>query len=864
MSLSSEPRSGLVVASVALLILIVFVVVATTVAFRSNAQQETISSKARTDATVTAIEDRMVAYTEVLYGTRSWFSDGLPTRGEYHRIIGELELDSRYEGVQVIGAAHLVDRADLAVWQRETQLATTQSGLPYPTFEVYPRPNLDSVLSIDFIEPQQGNEQAFGLDFFSESNRREAAQRARDTGEPSSTAPITLVQETGEQRAILVMVPFYRPELPIQTVGERRFAFDGVVYAAFRMGDLLSGVLGENEHSVVDVTDLASGDSLFATSSVATLGQAARPDHEGRLDVAGRQWSVVVDDEQTSLSTMERFLPAIIFFGGLFIAALIAGLLRSIASARSNATALAREMTKELEAITEAAAEAIVAVNDAGTIVAWNRGATDIFRANPDEMLGRSVLDLVPDRFWGAFRDQLGELFDLSNDQLFDAPVHLTARRVDGEEFPLELSISRWTAHGTVFMTGFARDITDRLEAEQALVQTTDMLVAVLGAATEMSVVATDLEGTITLFNEGAERMLGYSSDDLVGLASPAVFHDAAEVAARAAELGISPGFDAFVRIAREHGSETRTWTYVRQDGSRLPVELTVTPIRDHTGSHVGFMGVGVDITKRIRSEHAQQDALDRQQEIVVKLTELDRVKSDFVSTTSHELRTPLTSIIGFSELLEDRYQRNANEGDGKLVQMIARNAERLLLLVEDLLSLSHIESGAFRLHRETGDCVPLVEAACEAVGPLASARSIKVVRDLSGRLPVEADRPQLERVFLNLLSNAVKFSHDGDLVEVVALREADEVVVSISDHGIGIPANEQGQVFTRFFRSRNAEERSINGSGLGLAIVANIVDRHDGRVDITSVEGIGTTVTVRLPAASLTDENTRLQEVLT
>ena len=128
----------------------------------------------------------------------------------------------------------------------------------------------------------------------------------------------------------------------------------------------------------------------------------------------------------------------------------------------------------------------------------------------------------------------------------------------------------------------------------------------------------------------------------------------------------------------------------------------------------------------------------------------------------------------------------------------------------------------------------------------------------------MDADRPQLERVFLNLLTNAVKFSHVGGSIEVEAGHDGDEVTVVVRDHGIGIASEEQAQVFTRFFRARSAEERSINGTGLGLAIVENIVQRHSGTVSLRSTEGVGTTLTVRLPYADVAPQAPRMEEVST
>jgi signal transduction histidine kinase len=220
------------------------------------------------------------------------------------------------------------------------------------------------------------------------------------------------------------------------------------------------------------------------------------------------------------------------------------------------------------------------------------------------------------------------------------------------------------------------------------------------------------------------------------------------------------------------------------------------------------------------------------------------------MSTVSHELRTPLTSIAGYVELLEDGEAGELAPPQLSMLEVIGRNTRRLRDLIEEMLILAKIEAGAFSTLREPVDLVPLVERAVAVTAPAAATAKVGLHTEVRGPLPLRADPGQLDRVLMNLLTNAVKFTPAGGTVHLLARRAGDEVVLTVTDTGMGIPAGEQKALFTRFFRASNAVRQAVPGTGLGLAIVGTVVDNHGGRIVVESVEGAGTTVTIRLPAA--------------
>lgn len=247
-----------------------------------------------------------------------------------------------------------------------------------------------------------------------------------------------------------------------------------------------------------------------------------------------------------------------------------------------------------------------------------------------------------------------------------------------------------------------------------------------------------------------------------------------------------------------------------------------------------------------------QVQAFEQQHESMRRLRELDRAKDAFISNVSHELRTPLTSISGYLELISDGELGELNPGLAQAVDVIGRNTGRLRSLVEDLLTLSAYDTSEVRLDRTNLDLAALLSECHGALVPLLVRRELDVrVLPAPDLRRIEADRTQLERVVLNLMSNAVKFTPDGGRVLVRAENAGEDVVVTVEDSGIGIPADEQERLFSRFFRSSLSMSAEIQGTGLGLALTKTLVEQHGGSVALTSTEGVGTTVTVRLPVTA-------------
>jgi PAS domain S-box-containing protein len=359
-----------------------------------------------------------------------------------------------------------------------------------------------------------------------------------------------------------------------------------------------------------------------------------------------------------------------------------------------------------------------------------------------------------------------------------------------------------------------------------------------LDSASGTAFIATDLEGVITWFSPGAEQLLGYSAADVVGRTTPMPFHESREVLSRAHKLRIAPGYDVVTHpVASGADQDTRDWTYVRKDGSRLTASVSVTAVRDDEGH-------------RRAAEQALVFALDKERETNQQMLDLDRAKGEFVSSVSHELRTPLTSIVGYTELLADDGD-NLTEEQQQLVERIDRNGERLLTLVEDLLTLARVEDGSLALERAELDLRDVVRTATAEVAHSAHKGRVSMRVDLPAEpVRLEGDPVHLERLVLNLASNAVKFTGPGGEVAVTLEVTGDVARLGVRDTGMGIPVEEHGRLFQKFFRSSLATEHAIQGTGLGLHIARSIAVAHHGELAFESTPGEGTTFWFTVPLA--------------
>ena len=512
------------------------------------------------------------------------------------------------------------------------------------------------------------------------------------------------------------------------------------------------------------------------------------------------------------------------------------------------ATAAARLEKQRTEAVIDSSTTPIVVTDEEGTIVSVNPATTMLTGFAAEELIGTPFWSrLLPPENWDYVRQRY-----IGADPVAESGEGVLLTATGGERIvTYATGAIRNPVRGAYNLVVTITDVT----AERA---STHLLQHLLRSATTVAIVTTDRAGAITLVNAGAEAMLRIP----VGTGTKhrlLEFLDPGEVAARMEQYGETDGFAAVVAdVAAEGAPATSDWSWVVPDGFTVRVSVTTSVVADAAGRPIGYLFVARDVTETRRNQELLQRALDREESVVDNLRALDTAKDDFVSTVSHELRTPLASIIGSTELLEDGLAGELSPQQRQLLEVIDRNSERLLALANDLLLLAAHENSEATSDALPVDLSDVVMASYASVAPMLATRDLAVHTDLPAEpVVVLGDAGYLERAVTNLLTNAIKFTPDGGRIstQVGLVTEGPDAgsacFLAVSDTGIGIPPDELEDVFVRFFRSSNVRADAIQGTGLGLAIVRSIVEAHQGRIDVRSEPGSGTTFTITLPTGA-------------
>ena len=386
---------------------------------------------------------------------------------------------------------------------------------------------------------------------------------------------------------------------------------------------------------------------------------------------------------------------------------------------------------------------------------------------------------------------------------------------------------------GTRKLDGAIFDLTARRVAEEERLK-----LAAIVESSDDAIMSTTRDGKLASWNVGAERMFGYTAEEVIGqsigiLAPP--------------ELESQPT-EYLGEVLEDEGVAYYETVRRRKDGNLIAVSLTLSPIRDTSGQVVGASGIARDITQRKQIEVERERFLAELAEQNERLRELDRLKDEFVALVSHELRTPLTSIRGYLELVLEGEAGDLTDEQRQFLGVVERNAHRLLALVGDLLFLAQVEAGKLSLEIGAVDITAVAAESVETARPLAEEKGITLTL-ASGPLALLAgDRARLAQLLDNLISNGVKFTPAGGRVDVRVRSNRGNAVVEVRDTGMGIAAHEQEHLFERFYRTSAATEQAIPGTGLGLAISKAIAQAHGGQITVASEEGAGTSFRISIP----------------
>ncbi|WP_333620880.1 PAS domain S-box protein [Sphingobacterium multivorum] len=453
-----------------------------------------------------------------------------------------------------------------------------------------------------------------------------------------------------------------------------------------------------------------------------------------------------------------------------------------------------------------------------------------------------------------------------------------------GEAWDLELEIVTFAGHEMwiralgnadfenghcVRLYGTFQDIDKRKRIEAESSNSKKLLSEVLDATSAVAIIATDTTGVVTLFNTGAENLLGYRSEEVIGKLGLEHFHLKEELVLRAKELEVELGRSVdklrfFVDMAELHGAEQREWTYCRKDGSRLYVSLAVTFIRDINENVIGYLAIATDISRIIH----QREELEKAKLVAEQAS---AAKSQFLANMSHELRTPLNGIVGFTDLLLGTALEDTQR---EYLSIVDQSANLLLGIVNDILDFSKIEAGKLELDVEQTDLQDLVIQLTNFLNMQIKAKNLEFYLNIAADVPhyIWVDALRIKQVLKNLLSNATKFTEKGtvELSITVESHDATQAVLcfSVKDTGIGIKEDNVERIFDAFTQEDNSMTKRYGGTGLGLTISNKLLKMMGSELKLESTFGAGSRFffTINVPAVweiNAWDELKKIKDVL-
>jgi PAS domain S-box-containing protein len=382
----------------------------------------------------------------------------------------------------------------------------------------------------------------------------------------------------------------------------------------------------------------------------------------------------------------------------------------------------------------------------------------------------------------------------------------------------------------TGYVNMYARDITERKQAEEALKTSAEQYQNLYEEAPNAYfTVGTD--GRIKIANRSATKLLGYSMDELIGKPVIDLYAETPSGKARASEI-----FQRFTDGGETKADELQMLT---ADGRELWITLSVKPVLDADGRVIESRSVVVDITEKKQAEMKARE--------FSVLKEVDRLRSELLANISHELRTPLASIKGFISTLLRTDTKWSDEEQLDFLQTVDQETDRLTRLISDILDISRIYAGALKLTRNKYTVSEILGLISSTLANIAKNHKLEVVVP-SELPPLLVDEVRIGQVFTNLVENATKFSDWGSTITIGAHLSGDEIIVSITDRGEGIPRELQDKLFDRLYQTTSfATGRKKEGTGLGLSICRGIIEAHKGKIWVESKGGKGSTFSFSL-----------------
>ncbi len=510
----------------------------------------------------------------------------------------------------------------------------------------------------------------------------------------------------------------------------------------------------------------------------------------------------------------------------------------SLIAARDASQQALATSEEKFKAISAAVLDALIMLDDRGAVEYWNPAAERILGYRGEEVLGKMLHDLLaPPQYREQAARGLSAFRASGQGAMIGKTTEIEAQHKDGHIIPVELSISAFKFDGFWHAVGILRDIGEYKKAEA-----TRTLLAAIVESSNDAIIGKDLQGIITSWNKGAEKIYGYSAAEIIGqsitvLAPPERY---AEIA------------DFLKKLRRGETIVDYESERIRKDGEWIYVALTLSPIHDESGNISGISTIARDITGRKQAEMALSRLnTELEHRVAERTAQLETVVYDlenFNYSVSHDLRIPLRAVDGFSRILMEEYSSRLDEEGVRLLNVVRDNTQKIAQYIDDMLAFS--STGRMLMSFAEIDMVAVVREVMEELKPVIAGRDLKL--EINPLPSVVADRAMMRRVMLNLLSNALKFTRvqTSARIEVGAKADEMETVFFVRDNGVGFDMQYVDKLFGVFQRLHGVDE--FEGTGIGLAIVKRIVGRHGGRVWAEGKVNEGATIYFSIPRAAL------------
>jgi PAS domain S-box-containing protein len=814
-----------------IVILLAFILPALLVLRAWDAELQKVESESRADfeARATqirdALADRLRDYEQVLRGAAGLFAASESvSRNEWRAYHGSLKLETYYPGIQGIGFAPRLLLRDKSAFVRSVRT----DGIS--DYEISPDGIREEYFPIQFLEPFSGrNLRAIGYDMNSDAVRSAAIVEAIASGRAAISGKVRLVQETDQnvQPGFLMYVPIYHQGSPADSYEERTAAARGVVFAAFRAGDLISRILGENQRldvAVYDGTRATEDALLYRTMQSEISARSPKFSYAVHILINGSPWSLKIHSSPAFEAGIDSGKSRLVLLGGGAMHLLLLAVLWSLWNTRRRALAIAGQMTREVrhreaewQAMSDASPLGIFRADAEGAFTYVNPRYERLSGLTAAAAMGSGWLDAVH----AADRERVSKRWRALVKG--EEPEAVTTYRFlrDGKEqiwVTALTGVIREDDEITGYV-GVVEDVTERKAATDALLESRERL----GMALEGSNLALfdwDIpSGEVRLSEQWQLMMGGDNSETVITFAELQQLAHPDDLARLQQSLQpVLKGSARFYEVQHRVRNRLGEWRWIH---SRAKVSE-----RDERGNALRMTGTNADITA---------------------MKEVERLKNEFISTVSHELRTPLTAIIGALGLVSETAS-GLDPDAAQFIEMAYLNSERLSALINDVLDVEKLDSGQMTLDLRPLPLREILEHAVRINQPYAAMHHASL-RLLPGpEFTVSADHDRLLQVLTNLISNAAKFSPEGGEVTISAEQRGSVVRVAVRDHGPGIPENFRAAVFHRFERADNSDTRKKGGTGLGLSICKALVERMNWEIGFDSEPGKGSTFYFELP----------------